>query len=115
MSWSSTIYVQVPDEATARAAAADLGLEFPDDGTIPTANHNFALHAPMVAPWQIAPTWGTDADGWVVLTAPGTPEPGYWAMLRLNTDWQGYPATMAALQAAGVVRALDDPPASFFD
>lgn len=76
--WSPTLYLQFVDEAEARAVAAQLGVEFPVDGSIPTGNHNFALCAPIAAP-----------EG----------EAGYWAMLRLNAAWAGYEATVQALAA----------------
>ena len=114
MSWSPTIYVKFPDEATARAMAASLGVEFPETGEIPTGNHNFALVAPIRAPWQVPPTTGLNDEDMVVETSPGTPEPGFWAMLRLNTQWSGYEATMAAIEAAGIKRSPEPPPAVFF-
>ena len=88
MVWSPAIYVQFPDEATARAAAAGLGVAFPESGEIPTGNENFALKAP--------------ADAYVVGSEPREKLPGYWALLRLNTNWAGYAATMAAI--ADVIR-----------
>lgn len=104
--WSPAIYCQHPDEATARAAAAALGVDFPPSGDIPSGNQNYALCAPMQAPWATPPV--VDADGMIV--TPGVPEPGYWSMLRLNMDWPGYAETMAAIEAAGVRRDLVDPP-----
>lgn len=106
MAWSSTLYCQHPDEATARAAAAAFGVEFPESGEIPTGNQNYALVAPMQPPWEMPPVF--DEDG--VEVTPGVPEDGFWSMLRLNTDWAGYAATMAALEASGVLRDLADPP-----
>ena len=38
--WSPPIYCQHPDEATARAAATALGVDFPPSGRIPTGNQN---------------------------------------------------------------------------
>lgn len=104
--WSPAIYCQHPDEATARAAAAALGVDFPASGDIPSGNQNYALHAPIRAPWATPPV--VDADGMIV--TPGVPEPGYWSMLRLNMEWPGYAETMAAIEAAGVRRDLVDPP-----
>ena len=104
--WSPTIYCQHPDEVTARAAAAALGVDFPPSGRIPTGNQNFAMHAPMQPPWATPPV--VDEDG--VEVTPGTPEPGFWSMLRLNMDWPGYEATIAAIEASGVRRDLADPP-----
>lgn len=43
----------------------------------------------------------------------GDPLPGYWVLLRLNDDWVGYAATMAALDASGVVQALAAPTQQF--
>jgi hypothetical protein len=106
MAWGDAIYVQFPDEATARAFATALGVEFPDDGTIPTGNGNYAMHAPMETPWVTPPVY--DVDG--VEVTPGVPEPGYWAMLRLNDDFAGYAAIVAAIEGAGVQRDLVDPP-----
>lgn len=98
MSWSPTIYCQFPDEATARALALQLGVDFPDDGAIPTGNHNFALVAPIIE-WVTWPTKDTSGEA----------RPGYWAMLRLNTAWKGYAATLAAIEGAGVVQILAEP------
>ncbi len=104
--WSAAIYCQHPDEATARAAAAALGVDFPASGDIPSGNQNYALHAPMRAPWATPPV--LDEEGMVV--TPGVPEPGYWSLLRLNMEWPGYEATLAAIELAGVRRELPDPP-----
>lgn len=104
--WSPAIYCQHPDEATARAAAAALGVDFPPSGDIPSGSQNYALYAPMQAPWATPPV--LDGDGMIV--TPGISEPGFWSMLRLNMDWPGYEATMAAIEAAGVRRDLVDPP-----
>lgn len=106
MAWSGAIYVQFPDEATARAMATSLGVDFPEDGSIPSGNGNYAMHAPMQAPWATAPVY--DGDGAVV--APGVLEAGYWAMLRLNEAWVGCADTLAAIEGAGVRRTLVDPP-----
>ena len=57
----------------------------------------------MQPPWAVEPTE----------TTPGTPEAGYWAMLRLNDNWAGYAATMAAIETMGVARSLTDPPCVF--
>lgn len=103
MAWSETIYLQFTDEAEARAAATALGVDFPDDGTIPSGNQNYALCAPMQPPWAVEPTE----------TTPGTPESGYWAMLRLNDNWSGYASTMTAIEALGAVRVLPNPPCVF--
>jgi hypothetical protein len=104
--WSPAIYCQHPNEATARAAATALGVDFPDSGAIPTGNENFAMHAPMTPPWITAPVY--DEDG--VEVAPGVAEAGYWSMLRFNMEWPGYAATLAAVEASGVVRELAAPP-----
>ena len=104
--WSPAIYCQHPDEATARAAAAALGVDFPETGEIPTGNQNYAMHAPMQPPCSVPPVH--DEDG--VEVTLGVPESGFWSMLRLNTDWPGYAATMAAIEASGVRRDLVDPP-----
>ena len=104
--WSQEIYCQHPDEAAARAAAAALGVDFPESGAIPTGNENYALHAPMTPPWVTPPV--VDDEGNII--TPGVSEPGYWSMLRLNMDWPGYEATLAAIEASGVRRALVDPP-----
>jgi len=104
--WSPAIYCQHPDEATARAAAAALGVDFPDSGQIPTGNENFAMHAPMQPPWVTPPVF----DGEGLEVTPGVAQPGYWSMLRFNVDWPGYEATLAALEAAGVRRELVNPP-----
>jgi len=107
MKWSPAIYVQFPDEATARAAAAALGVEFPDDNTVPTGNSNYAMHAPMQTPWKVEPVSDPETGE---LVTPGEAETGYWAMLRLNTEWPGYAATLAAIQATGAIRKLVNPP-----
>ena len=104
--WSPAIYLQHPDEATARAAAAALGMDFPETGEIPTGNGNFALHAPMQAPWVTPPVFNEAGE----IVTPGVAETGYWSMLRLNLDWPGYAATMAAIEASGVKRDLVNPP-----
>lgn len=104
--WSPAIYCQHPDEATARAMATALGVNFPASGAIPTGNENYALHAPMQPPWATPPVVD---EGGVVVT-PGVAETGYWSMLRFNMDWPGYAATLAAIEASGVRRVLADPP-----
>ena len=116
MSWSPTIYVQFPDEAAARAMALELGVEFPEQtgDAIPTGNHNFVLQAPIPSPWRTPPAYEQTEDGLSRLATPGVPEPGYWAMLRLNADWPGCEPTMAVLEASGAVRDLTEPPADFF-
>lgn len=107
MSWSPAIYVQFPDEATARMAAAAIGVDFPGDGSVPTGNRNYAMHAPMQNPWLVEPV--VDPETGEVVT-PGIRMDGYWAMLRLNTEWPGYAAAWAAIQATGAVRELESPP-----
>lgn len=104
--WSPAIYCQHPNEATARAAAAALGVDFPESGEIPTGNQNYAMHAPMTPPWATPPV--VDVDG--VITTPGVPESGFWSMLRFNMDWPGYETTLAAIEASGVRRHLVTPP-----
>jgi hypothetical protein len=106
MAWRDAIYVQFPDEATARAFATALGVDFPESGVIPTGNGNYAMHAPMQAPWVTPPVY--DAEGTEV--TPGVAEPGYWAMLRLNDDFAGYFNLVAAIEGAGVQRDLVNPP-----
>jgi hypothetical protein len=103
--WSDAIYVQFPDEATARAAGASLGIEFPEDGSIPSGNENYALCAPIQPPWQTDPVYNAQGD----VTTPGVLAPGFWAMLRFNEAWPGYAATVAALEASGAVRELANP------
>lgn len=107
MSWSPTIYVQFPNEATARAAATAIGVDFPEDGSVPTGNRNYAMHAPMQSPWEIEPVVDPDTGE---VTTPGVIESGYWAMLRLNTEWAGYETAWAAIQATVAVRELENPP-----
>jgi len=106
MAWGDTIYVQFPDEATARAMATSLGVDFPIDGTIPTGNQNYAMHAPMETPWVTPPVY--NAEG--VLVTPGVPESGYWAMLRFNDSFAGYDAIVTAIEGADVERDLVNPP-----
>jgi len=106
MAWRDTIYVQFPDEATARVMATSLGVDFLVGDTIPTGNQNYAMHAPMETPWVTPPVY--NAEG--VLITPGVPESGYWAMLRLNDDFSGYDEIVAAISEAGVRRDLVDPP-----
>lgn len=108
--WSPAIYCQHPDEATARAAATALGVDFPESGEIPTGNENYAMHAPMQPPWQTLPVFGNTEETLTTLITPGVPEPGFWSMLRLNMAWPGYEATLAAIEASGVRRDLADPP-----
>ena len=105
MSWPPTIYVQFQDEPTARAMAAALGVEFPNDGSVPTGNRNYALAAPILPPWITPPTYDEEGE----LVTPGVAEDGYWAMLRLNMDWPGFAETMAALEEAGVIRDVAEP------
>jgi hypothetical protein len=64
--WTATVYVQFPDEATARVAAAALGADMPEDGSPPAGNQNYSLVAPIVE------------------LEAGAPLPGYWAMMRFN-------------------------------
>lgn len=104
--WSPAIYCQHPDEATARAAATALGVDFPESGEIPTGNENYAMHAPMQPPWVTPPVFNGAGEE----ETPGVPEPGFWSMLRLNMAWPGYEATLAAIEASGVRRDLADPP-----
>jgi hypothetical protein len=106
MAWRDAIYVQFPDEAQARVTATDLGVDFPASGRIPAGNQNYAMHAPMQSPWESPPV--VDEDG--VEVTPGIPEPGYWAMLRLNDNFDGYATLVAAIEEAGVRRELTDPP-----
>lgn len=98
--WTDAIYVQFPNEATARAAATALGVDFPADGGFPSGNDNYAMVAPIAAPWQTEPV--IDGDGAII--TPGVRQPGFWAMLRLNMEWPGYAETWAAVQASGAVR-----------
>lgn len=107
MTWSNTLYLCHPDEATARAEAAALGIDFPADGSIPTGNENYALVSPMESPWQTPPVYGPGG----LVTVPGVRMTGYWSMLRLNTNWAGYAQTMAALPAR--LRTLASPPNIF--
>lgn len=79
MSWSQTYYAQFPDEATARAFAASLGVDFPADGSIPTGNTNYALVAPIVE-WSRQPAFSDSG----AMVDPGELMPGYWAMARFN-------------------------------
>ena len=72
--WSNTIYVKFADEPTAVAVATQLGVTF-FEGTPSMGNENFALKSPITS---------QDNDG-------------YWAMLRLNSDWTGFAQTMTAL------------------
>lgn len=106
MAWSPAIYVQFTDEPTARAMATQLGVDFPQDGAIPSGNGNYAMHAPMQAPWATAPVYDVAGD----VTTPGVAEAGYWALLRLNMEWIGYADTLAAIEEAGVRRVPAAPP-----
>ena len=54
MSWSPAIYCQFPTREGAVEFGATLGIEFPDDGTWPTGNRNFAL-VEIPAPWITEP------------------------------------------------------------
>jgi hypothetical protein len=65
------------------------------------------MHAPMQAPWATEPVNDPETGE---VTTPGAVEPGYWAMLRLNTEWPGYAEAWAAIQATGAVRELENPP-----
>lgn len=94
MAWRETIYVQFPNEVAARSLATTLGVDFPEDGRIPTGNQNYAMHAPMEPPSE----------------SPDVPESGYWAMLRLNDAFGGYDALVVAIDGAGVRRELANPP-----
>jgi hypothetical protein len=103
--WSPVIYCQHADETTARAAATALGVIFPSSEHIPTGNENYALYAPMPAPWITSPV--IDDNG--IEITPGVQEQGYWSMLRFNTNWIGYEATLTAIEASGVRRHIDNP------
>lgn len=105
MSWGDTIYCQFPDRETGVAFGAQLGIEFPVDGSIPSGNHNFAL-VEMQAPWAVEPTY--DEAGEVV--TPGEREPGWWCMGRINDAWPGAAGALAAIEAAGVRKHPDPPP-----
>jgi hypothetical protein len=94
--WSKTIYVDFPDEDAARAMAMALGVEFPEDGSIPTGNGNYAMVAPIVE-WVRRPV----SAGREIIDQ-GERRPGYTAMIRLNMDWPGYAAAMAMLAAVAV-------------
>ena len=106
MAWRDTIYVQFPDEATARSLATELGVDFPPSGHIPSGNQNYAMHAPMTPPWSSPPVFNGEGE----LAMPGVPEPGFWAMLRLNDAFSRYDYLVAAIDAAGVRRELVNPP-----
>jgi hypothetical protein len=100
--WADGIIVCFPDEMTARAAAAGMGMEFPADGSIPTGNGNYAMAAPITPPWQSEPVVTGSGETTVVAT-PGIRMPGFWALLRLNMEWEGYEATWEAIQASGAL------------
>ncbi len=101
--WTPTVYVQFPDEATARTAATALGADFPADGGIPTGTRNYALVAPITE-WVTRPTIARDGSG-----DPGEACPGYWAMMRFNLDTAEGAAAYAQLQAYGVIRTRATP------
>lgn len=105
MAWSAGIIVQFPDEATARLAATAIGVEFPDDGSIPSGNDNYAMNAPISAPFTVEPVVVGSGDDQVI--TPGVRDSGYWALLRLNMEWSGYAETWAAIQATGAVRDVN--------
>lgn len=109
MSWSETLYVQLPDAAAVVALAAQLGIESLPDDSLSTGNHHFALQAIAPAPWETPPV--LDDEGEVI--TPGVRMPGLWFMGRINDAWAGAAQAMAALQAAGVLRELVDPPVVF--
>lgn len=88
MSWSNTLYPAFADQAEAIAKLAAAGVTTPD--SLNPLGSFVALVAPITE-WE-TPPGGTDDD-----PVPGVPMPGFWTMMKLNTDWDGYAAAMAAL------------------
>ncbi len=103
--WSETIYLQFPDETTAREMATSLGVIFPEDGSIPSGNHNYALCAPIQNPWISEPVYNEEGE----ITEEGVAESGYWAMLRMNLEWINYTSIQTTINNAGVVREIFTP------
>lgn len=103
MSWSDPIHVQFADRAAAIAFGRSLGIEIPEAGAIPSGTHHFALEE-VDPPLTVPPV--SDADG--NLVTPGTRAAGCWLMGRLNMDWPGAAAALAAIEAAGIRRTRDD-------
>jgi len=89
MSWSGTLYPSFADQAESIATLAGAGITVP--GTLDPLGTFVALVAPITE-WE-TPPGGTDDD-----PVPGVPLPGFWTMLRLDVDWDGYAAAMDALQ-----------------
>lgn len=104
MSWSAAIYCAFPDKSAAISFGRVLGLDIPEDGGLPSGNHNFALQE-IPPPWDESPV--VDGDGHVL--TPGTRAPGFWVMGRINTAWSGTAEALAAIEAAGVQRFPADP------
>jgi hypothetical protein len=105
MSWGATTYLQFADEATAGTQLAAAGL-VGANSFMPLDVGVCALVAPIVE-WVTRPTYGTDANGLPVVTDPGEKRTGWWAMLRLNSDWDGAAAAATALQP--YAQALENP------
>jgi hypothetical protein len=99
--WTNTLYLQTVDQAAWTTLAAELGDLSADNATICVTPE-----LQPAAPWATPPVFAPDGS----VATPGVPESGYWIMARLNADWDGYNAALAAIAAAGVQRTLADPP-----
>jgi hypothetical protein len=92
--WTDTLYCAYADMAEAQAQLAAAGVT-PADRLVPTGSF-CALVAPIVE-WQAAP----DAP------EAGIARPGFWMMMKLDQNWDGYATAVAALQP--YAQTLDDP------
>lgn len=87
MSWRY-LTCRFPDEATAIAAARQLGTVL-TPGTEDAGNDKFALH--VFDQWDRLPGTNGKAD-------PGQAAAGFWVNVAFNEDWEGAAAADAALQ-----------------
>lgn len=92
--WTGTLYYAFagPTEAQVQLTAAGVT---PAGSLMPLGSF-CALLAPIVE-WQTPP----DAS------VTGVAKPGFWTMMKLDQNWRGYAAAVAALQP--YARTLDDP------
>lgn len=90
--WGDPLYLQFADEVQARSVLSGaLGITLDPNGPIPSLGRFVAIVAPIVE-WVTPPTVVND-----VVVDPGQKQPGFWVLMRVRTDRDGYAATMAAL------------------
>lgn len=100
--WGDTLYCQFADEATARSAlAAALGIIIDPAQPIPSLGRLVVIVPPIVE-WVTTPTVVAG-----VVTDPGEQRPGFWVMMKIRTDRDGYADTLASL--APYVQVLEHP------